>query len=60
MGESSIVDEILDFIPKVNFTTTKNSDETVSLFESTIRYLGGLVSSGSLKSLFWRQWVPNV
>lgn len=44
MGESDIVKDILDFVPDINFTTTKNEDEKVSVFESNIRYLGGLLS----------------
>jgi mannosyl-oligosaccharide alpha-1,2-mannosidase len=41
MGNWDAVDQILDFVPTINFSNT--SDE-VSLFETTIRYLGGLVS----------------
>lgn len=36
-----IVNQILDFIPTINFDET--SDQ-ISLFETTIRYLGGLLS----------------
>ncbi len=41
MGNWDVVEKILDYIPKIDFNTT-NSE--VSLFETTIRYLGGLVS----------------
>lgn len=40
-----IVDDILDFIPTVDFTKTK---DYVSLFETTIRYLAGLLSAYDL------------
>lgn len=45
MNYEEIVNQILDFIPSVDFTTTKKPNESISLFESTIRYLGGLLSS---------------
>jgi mannosyl-oligosaccharide alpha-1,2-mannosidase len=41
MGNAKVVDQILKFIPTINFDKT-NSE--VSLFETTIRYLGGLLS----------------
>ncbi|KAF2020568.1 glycoside hydrolase family 47 protein [Aaosphaeria arxii CBS 175.79] len=41
MGEKQIVNQILDHVPKINFGKT---DSDVSLFETTIRYLGGLLS----------------
>ncbi|KAF4125781.1 mannosyl-oligosaccharide alpha-1,2-mannosidase [Geosmithia morbida] len=41
MGESDIVDQILDFAPQIDFTTTVKVNETISVFESNIRYLGG-------------------
>jgi len=37
----SIVDTILEYIPTINFDQTS---EQVSLFETTIRYLGGMLS----------------
>ena len=40
-----IVDEILDFIPTINFRKTK---DPVDLFETTIRYLGGMLSAYEL------------
>ncbi|KAL8305682.1 hypothetical protein RB597_003573 [Gaeumannomyces tritici] len=45
MSEDDIVQQILDFVPTINFDTTKTE---VSLFETTIRYLGGLVSAYDL------------
>ncbi len=41
MGNWDVVEKILDYIPKIDFNTTTTE---VSLFETTIRYLGGLVS----------------
>lgn len=40
-----VVDVILDFIPTVDFTRT---EDFVSLFETTIRYLAGLLSAYDL------------
>jgi mannosyl-oligosaccharide alpha-1,2-mannosidase len=36
-----IVNQILDYIPTINFDQTSDG---ISLFETTIRYLGGLLS----------------
>ncbi len=41
MGNWDVVEKILNYIPKIDFNTTTAE---VSLFETTIRYLGGLVS----------------
>jgi mannosyl-oligosaccharide alpha-1,2-mannosidase len=41
MGNWDVVNKILEYIPKINFDDTSTE---VSLFETTIRYLGGLVS----------------
>ena len=41
MGDHKAVGQILDYIPKIDFDSTSSD---VSLFETTIRYLGGLVS----------------
>ncbi|KAI8936686.1 hypothetical protein NX059_007078 [Plenodomus lindquistii] len=41
MGEKQIVNQIIDFIPTINWSET---DIDVSLFETTIRYLGGMLS----------------
>lgn len=43
MGLGGIVDEILDQIKKTDYTQTV--DAQTSLFETTIRYLGGLLSA---------------
>lgn len=45
MGNETIVNEILDFIPTIDFSRT---DDEVSLFETTIRYLGGMLSGYDL------------
>jgi mannosyl-oligosaccharide alpha-1,2-mannosidase len=41
MGKWDVVKEILEFVPTINFS---NTTDEVSLFETTIRYLGGLIS----------------
>ena len=41
MGEGDIVNQIVEFVPKIDFTKTNSP---VSLFETTIRYLAGLLS----------------
>jgi mannosyl-oligosaccharide alpha-1,2-mannosidase len=43
MEKWDVVDQILAYIPKIDFDKTNTE---VSLFETTIRYLGGLVSGG--------------
>jgi mannosyl-oligosaccharide alpha-1,2-mannosidase len=53
MGQSEIVDQILTHIETINWSSTFSS---VSLFETTIRYLGGMLSgydllTGPLSSL---------
>ena len=48
MGLDDVVADILDFIPQIDYGKT---DTEVSLFETTIRYLGGMLS-GAGPSLF--------
>ena len=45
MEETDIVNTILDYIPTIDFTKT---DSTCSLFETTIRYLAGMLSGYDL------------
>ena len=47
MGDRKIVNEILAFIPTVNFREPIDNSH-VSVFETTIRYLGGLISAYDL------------
>lgn len=47
MGEQEIVDQILTHIPTINWKQSYQNSE-VSLFETTIRYLGGLLSGYDL------------
>lgn len=42
-----IVNEILDYIPTIDYAVSKD-DEVVSLFETTIRYLGGMLAGYDL------------
>jgi mannosyl-oligosaccharide alpha-1,2-mannosidase len=41
MGQKDIVNQIIDYIPTINYFETADQ---VSLFETTIRYLGGMIS----------------
>jgi mannosyl-oligosaccharide alpha-1,2-mannosidase len=47
MGNDKVVNQIVDHIKTINFNETVAGAEQVSLFETTIRYLGGLVSGNS-------------
>lgn len=49
MGQTDIVNVIVDYIPTVNLT--QSVDSSISLFETTIRYLGGLLSAYDLLKL---------
>lgn len=44
MEEADIVEQILDFAATIDFTTTKEAESEISVFETNIRYLGGLIS----------------
>ncbi|KAH7159399.1 family 47 glycoside hydrolase [Dactylonectria estremocensis] len=48
MGDAKTVNQILEFIPTIDFTRTAKENEEISVFESTIRYLGGLLSGHDL------------
>ncbi|KAJ8126983.1 hypothetical protein O1611_g6655 [Lasiodiplodia mahajangana] len=45
MGNDAVVKQIVDHILSINFNQTVQGGESVSLFETTIRYLGGMVSA---------------
>ncbi|KAL2016090.1 hypothetical protein VTK56DRAFT_4264 [Thermocarpiscus australiensis] len=45
MGDWDVVGQILKYIPEINFDNTTTE---ISLFETTIRYLGGLLSAHDL------------
>ncbi|KAJ4393314.1 Mannosyl-oligosaccharide alpha-1,2-mannosidase 1B [Gnomoniopsis smithogilvyi] len=47
MGNTEVVSQILDFVPEIDFSVSFN-DTVVSVFETTIRYLGGLLSAYDL------------
>lgn len=47
MQNGTIVDQILAHVPEINFSVSYE-DEAVSLFETTIRYLGGMLSAYDL------------
>ena len=44
MRDFFTVQQILDYVPKIDFTTTEVPNESISVFETNIRYLGGLIS----------------
>lgn len=44
MRETGIINQMLDHIAKIDFTTTAMPDDRISVFETNIRYLGGLIS----------------
>ncbi|RYP18007.1 hypothetical protein DL767_009926 [Monosporascus sp. MG133] len=48
LGNQEVVDQILEFVPTINFDLTAPGQEAVSVFETTIRYLGGLLSAYDL------------
>jgi mannosyl-oligosaccharide alpha-1,2-mannosidase len=53
MEQIDIVNQILDFVPTIDFTKTgngvkKGASLSVSLFETNIRYIGGMLSSYDL------------
>ncbi|KAI6784468.1 putative mannosyl-oligosaccharide alpha-1 [Emericellopsis cladophorae] len=48
MGETETVEQILELVPTIKFTTTKKLKEMVSVFETNIRYIGGLLSAYDL------------
>ncbi|KAK7429120.1 hypothetical protein QQZ08_004335 [Neonectria magnoliae] len=50
MNEVEIVDKILRQIAKTDFSATAENNQAISLFETTIRYLGGLLSAYDLLS----------
>lgn len=43
MDKKEVVRQILDYVPEIDFSVSFN-DTAVSVFETTIRYLGGLLS----------------
>ena len=47
MKNEDVASRILEFIPTIDYTTTRTTD-SVSLFETTIRYLGGMLSGYDL------------
>ncbi|KAI1478070.1 glycoside hydrolase family 47 protein [Daldinia eschscholtzii] len=45
MGNADVINEIVDHIQTINFNATAPGSENVSVFETTIRYLAGLLSA---------------
>lgn len=55
MENDEVIKQIVDHIKTINFNETVQGGESVSLFETTIRYLGGMLSGNSPHSvpIFW-------
>lgn len=49
MGIPEIVNQIVDYVPDINWSVSANN-QPVSLFETTIRYVAGLLSGYDLLS----------
>jgi len=47
MGIPEIVNQIVDYVPDIDWSVSAD-DEPVSLFETTIRYVAGLLSGYDL------------
>ncbi|KAI0839655.1 glycoside hydrolase family 47 protein [Hypoxylon sp. FL0890] len=45
MGNQDVINKIVEHIGSINFNATSPDSENVSLFETTIRYLGGMLSA---------------
>lgn len=50
MENQEVVSQIVEFVPTINFDQTSPGAEAVSVFETTIRYLGGLLSGKFIDS----------
>lgn len=48
MGLDSYYEDAINFVSTVDFSQSKVQNETVSVFETTIRYLGGMLSAYEL------------
>ncbi|KAH7325710.1 glycoside hydrolase, family 47 [Stachybotrys elegans] len=59
MGQADIVQQILDFVPTINFTTTEEPDSVISVFETNIRYLAGLISGYDLLTGPYQDLAPD-
>ncbi|KAM0459724.1 hypothetical protein ACHAPV_005438 [Trichoderma viride] len=64
MRDSNIVNTILKRLPQIDFTTTANANEGISMFETNIRYIGGMLASydllkGPFKSVVKNQTLVN-
>ncbi|SPJ73695.1 related to class I alpha-mannosidase 1B [Fusarium torulosum] len=59
MEEAEIVDKILRQIAATDFTVTAVPDQPISLFETTIRYLGGLLSAHDLLSGSYKHLIKD-
>ncbi|KAG4279853.1 hypothetical protein FPRO06_11186 [Fusarium proliferatum] len=60
MEDAEIVDKILRQIMLTDFTVTIVPDQPISLFETTIRYLGGLLSAYDLLSSSYKHLATDI
>lgn len=63
MEEVEIVEQILDFAATIDFTTTREENSEISVFESNIRYLGGLISGKMFSRwhpIYREEWAADV
>lgn len=44
MQNQGVVDIIVDWIPTIDFDHALSPDDQISLFETTIRYVGGMLA----------------
>ena len=49
-----VIGQVLDYIPQINYDKVADPTQTVSLFATTIRHLGGLLSGKT--SGFLNRW----
>lgn len=47
MGNAEVVNTILNYIPTIDFDQTAPETPEISLFETTIRFVGGLLAGRS-------------
>lgn len=59
MEQAEIVEQILDFAATIDFTTTKEEDSEISVFETNIRYLAGLISGYDLLTGPWSDLISD-
>lgn len=59
MENAKIVNQIIEYVPTIDWSVSVD-DEAVSLFETTIRYMGGLLAGYDLLNGPLRQLADDV